>query len=102
MKNPIQIDRISFFENDSKVQLEVQIIDGNLRYPSELLISTSLLNRVINALNSFSDGILDRLSSNSIPNEGKFFDLDLRNDAIKPILDLPEIFGLNELRQIRA
>lgn len=99
---PFQIERISFFENDTQAQIEVRFISDNLSYSSELILSNTNLNKLVNALHSKSIDILNRLCSYLIPKEGKFFEIDFRSDNHKPLFFMPELSDLGELKQIRA
>ncbi len=99
---PFQIERISFFENDTQAQIEVRFFSDSLSYTSELILSNTNLNKLINALHSRSIDILNRLCSYLIPKEGKFFEIDLRMDDNKPVFFMPELSELGELKQIRA
>lgn len=99
---PFQIDRISFFENDTQAQIEVQFIADSLRFNGELIMSNTSLNKLINALIEKSTDVFSRLSSYVLPGEGKLFEIDLRDDLNKPILNIADLSDLGELKQIRA
>lgn len=97
------IDRIIFESGDDEVMLKGNIIDGVLTYNSDLIISFSQLNYVINQLshNNTDFSIDQHLTSDLMDDNLYLYEANL--DGIENAnIDLSAISQQNMIKQIRA
>ena len=97
------VGRIIFESNDSEVMLKGQLNEGFLSYDSDLIISFSQLNLVLNTLASRNSNFsIDSYMTKEYMGENEYlFEADLRQLNDNQI-DLFAISHQSNVRQIRA
>jgi hypothetical protein len=97
------VSRIIFESNDSEVMLKGQVNDGYLTYDSDLIISFSQLNSVLNSLASSNSSFsIDSYMNKEYMGDNAYLyeaDLTQLNDNQ---IDLFDISYQSNVRQIRA
>lgn len=99
---PFQVERITFFENDPFMNLEVRFINDPLHFAGELVLNSSQLNQVLNAFITEGYDLTDRIVSTPSSSGNLFFEIDLRNESCLPIIDMPYLIVEQGTKQIRA
>ena len=97
------IDRIIFESGDQEVLLKGSIYDGMLNYESDLIITFSQLNYVMNqlAINN-AEFTIDKFLSKQLMDDNLYmYEADLLSIANSEI-DLNTISQQSEIKQIRA
>jgi hypothetical protein len=97
-----QVERISFFENDNQVSLEVRFLNDPLHFSGELILTSSQLNLVVNEFYSCGYDIMECLESKTTGNGSKYYEIDLREEINLPIFDMPHLLSEQGAKQIRA
>ena len=99
----IDIKSIQFESNEEDVLVKGNVKQGNLEYPTDILVSQTQLNRIINQLKkqnkSFELG--KYLLIECMYNNEKMFTA-IFDEEINSRLKLHELLNLNTLLQIRA
>lgn len=99
----INVTSVEFVSNDHEVLVKGNISKGLMSYETELLITQTQLNMVLNQLKrqnaQFSIG--DHLSSEVISEDETIYFANFESLASANI-DLSQIDTMNDLRQIRA
>lgn len=106
MKNvnkTMYVSSILFESGEQEVTIFGDVIDGVFNYASEIILSFSQLNLVLNQLVELNEGfsIDEYLTVQSMGDERKFFEADLSRLAQNGI-DLNMLQWQNNLKQIRA
>lgn len=103
IENTIAINSIIFTSNDSEVLLKGEVQRGHLGYETELVITQSQLNQVLNTLSKQNDffAIDECLHSEIIGRDEKLFYADFGHLS-NCLIDVHTILGTQEIMQIRA
>ena len=99
---PFQVERISFFENDALINLQVRFFDDPLYFAGDILVNSSQLNRIVNELMSFGLYVMEQLTRSTSETGLSYYEIDLRGTQDLPILDMPELLSEKGILQIRA
>ncbi len=102
-ENSLAVSSIIFTSNDNDVLLKGDLQRGQLAYETELIISQSQLNQVLNTLSKQNDlfAIEECLQSEIIGRDEKLFFADFGHLS-NPLVDVQSILGTQECMQIRA
>ncbi|HIP32098.1 MAG TPA: hypothetical protein EYG86_05000 [Crocinitomicaceae bacterium] len=99
----IEISSIQFESNDPDVLIKGKVKQGNLEYPTDLLVSQTQLNRIINKLKkiNFSFDINQYLLIENMYNNECIYTANFTN-SINTKLNLSDVLNLQTYVQIRA
>jgi len=99
----IEIKSIQFESNEPEVLVKGSITQGNMSYPTDILISQTQLNMIVNKLNNINSdfSFSDTLTIESMYDNEKMFTSDIPN-SIKSTFYLNELLAPNSYTQIRA
>lgn len=102
-ENQLNVQSIVFVSNDPEVLVKGQLSKGHMSFDTELLITQTQLNKLVNALGKQNhDFSMDQLlhRENVDQNQTLFYaDFGSIDDTI---VDLPSILDMNTVKQIRA
>ena len=103
LENSLAVSSIIFTSNDNDVLLKGDLKRGQLAYETELIISQSQLNQVLNTLSKQNDffAIEEYLQSEIIGRDEKLFFADFGHLS-NSLVDVQSILGTQECMQIRA
>ena len=99
----LSINSISFESGEHEVTLQGNIEQGTLSYSSELILSFSQLNLVLNRLVQLNDNfsIDDYMLTQYMGDDQLHYEADLSGLTVNKI-NLTDFYWQNELKQIRA
>ncbi len=101
--NKIEISSLVFTSNDPEVLVKGTVSRGKLSYETELLISQTQLNMVINQLSKQNDSfsVDNYLKTEQVDQYEKLFYADFGSD-LNAVIDIRPIIKSHQIIQIRA
>jgi hypothetical protein len=101
--NNIAISSLVFTSNDTEVLVKGNVSKGKLNYETELLISQTQLNMVMNQLSKQNESfqIDDYLKSEQVDQFEQLFYADF-SELSNRLIDIRPIVKANQITQIRA
>ncbi|MFT5859289.1 MAG: hypothetical protein ACI865_001389 [Flavobacteriaceae bacterium] len=103
IKNNVAVKSVVFTSNDADVLLKGTIEKGHLSYDTEMVITQTQLNLVLNSLKRQNDvfSIDDCLSSERIDRDETLYYADFDHLA-NSLINIEALIGTQEILQIRA
>lgn len=99
----LQVNTILFESNDTDVLLKGTVVMGHMQYNTDVLISNSMLNRLVSQLQRDNEGFdfAGILESEPMEGNGWMYSAQLNNLEHR-MIDLAALSPVSALRQVRA